>query len=230
MHCGMAAHTPESRVQEARLLASPFIRTAQNGRYIPTPPSVSQKTDRTVDPNKSKSGVPAVLGSDGEAGFEAGGDVELAAIPNPPSWARVAAPVLLATFILRACVAAPRVDCVLAPWPEKWTECSTSCGSGGTQTRVRVVATYAAHGGKPCPPGSRETMQERPCNVRPCPVDCALQGWGEWGECSSSCGGGVQWRKPSVRRRPAHGGEPCPGPARRACSTQPCPRAWQLWK
>ena len=107
---------------------------------------------------------------------------------------------------------------------------SPPIGRAAGLTRARAVATYAAHGGRPCPLDSRETLQERPCNARPCPVHCRLHAWGEWSDCSRSCGGGVQLREPRVRQWPAHGGQPCPGTERRACGTQPCPSAWQIWK
>ena len=208
-------HTPApgARGGGARLLASPFVRAASSRQARPA----------------SDLGEAKVI-FEGEGEIE-GAAVPVAAVPAPPAWARAAAPVLVAVLVLRACLSPSRVDCVLAPWPEEWGACSTSCGArAGTQTRARAVATYAAHGGRPCPLDSRETLQERPCNARPCPVHCRLHAWGEWSDCSRSCGGGVQLREPRVRQWPAHGGQPCPGTERRAGGTQPCPSAWQIWK
>ena len=44
--------------------------------------------------------------------------------------------------------------------------------------------------------------------------------WGDWGECSVTCGGGTQTRNRSCTNPPvAHGGRPCVGPTE---MTQDC--------
>ena len=47
--------------------------------------------------------------------------------------------------------------------------------------------------------------------------------WGGWGECSTSCNGGVQYRNPVVKVQSAHGGKACPYEDKRACNTGDCP-------
>ena len=55
-------------------------------------------------------------------------------------------------------------------------------------------------------------------------VDGAWLTWSKFGECSVSCGGGVQWRS-RVCEPPLHDGKPCEGPEREQqnCSINACP-------
>eukprot|EP00746_Dinoflagellata_sp_MGD_P126039 gnl/MRDRNA2_/MRDRNA2_60966_c0_seq1.p1 gnl/MRDRNA2_/MRDRNA2_60966_c0~~gnl/MRDRNA2_/MRDRNA2_60966_c0_seq1.p1 ORF type:complete len:1834 (+),score=388.57 gnl/MRDRNA2_/MRDRNA2_60966_c0_seq1:203-5503(+) len=97
------------------------------------------------------------------------------------------------------------VDCEWGPWGT-WNTCSHTCG-GGSKTASRPVAVEKAHGGKPCEgPSSKETS----CNPMPCPVDCEVNQWAEWGECSVTCGQGTQMRKRTVSQSALHGGNICP--------------------
>ena len=115
------------------------------------------------------------------------------------------------------------VDCVLSNW-SNWGNCSASCG-GGTQTRTRTIITQPQHGGNPC----NSQQENRSCNTQPCPVDCQLSQWGEWGDCSASCGGGTQTRTRTIITQPQHGGNPCNSQQEnRSCNTQPCPVDCQL--
>merc|ERR1719316_196288 len=41
--------------------------------------------------------------------------------------------------------------------------------------------------------------------------DCLLKPWGDWGECSHSCGGGRKVRLRQIALHPAGGGKACPG-------------------
>ena len=108
-----------------------------------------------------------------------------------------------------------------------------SCG-GGTQTCSRSCTNPpAAHGGKPCIgvkemtqdcnkdvfcPGTK-TRERVFCYTRNhfkylCffPVNGGWTTWGDWSECSVTCGGGTQTRSRSCTNPPvAHGGKPCLG-------------------
>merc|ERR1719265_1232740 len=58
------------------------------------------------------------------------------------------------------------------------------------------------------------------------PVDGGWSDFGEWSECSKSCGGGTQSRSKSCTNpAPANGGKDCEGEAieNRACNAQECP-------
>lgn len=69
--------------------------------------------------------------------------------------------------------------------------CSKSCG-GGKQTRLRRVATRAAHGGRACTAHLTEIAD---CNTAACPMDaCKVTQWGAWTTCSVTCGGGEHSR------------------------------------
>eukprot|EP01052_Picozoa_sp_SAG31_P008682 SAG31_NODE_442_length_15661_cov_4.132245_1_plen_601_part_10 len=88
-----------------------------------------------------------------------------------------------------------------------WTDCSRDCiamnGDVGTQIRTFQVVVQAEHGGTECIATHREQdVQE--CNVFNCPVD-AVCGWGDWDECTSTCGGGTQQRFWTELQPPAFG-------------------------
>merc|ERR1719310_388808 len=81
-------------------------------------------------------------------------------------------------------------DCEVGEWQPG--ECSVECG-GGERTITREVVTPASNGGAECPP----MIEKEPCNMQPCPIDCVVDMWSEFGACSKDCGGGIQTR---VRR------------------------------
>jgi len=109
--------------------------------------------------------------------------------------------------------------CAWSEW-EEWPTCSVTCGGGVVQrsrTRRNAEAT--------CDGGSRQ-IEERTCGLGECPVDCSWGLWTEWpeGQCTTTCGGGVQERHRVVTNA-GTGGKPCEGNAteNRPCNDQPCP-------
>jgi len=92
--------------------------------------------------------------------------------------------------------------------------CSVTCGDG-TQFRTRSCTNPApGPGGNPC---EGEEREELPCSA---PTQCGVWStWGDWGECTVSCGGGEQVRSRSCPDNA------CEGEAeeKRACGTGDCP-------
>ncbi|CEM31478.1 unnamed protein product, partial [Vitrella brassicaformis CCMP3155] len=110
-----------------------------------------------------------------------------------------------------------KTDCTVSDWSE-WDKCSEECG-GGTQSRTRTVVEPDQSGGAPCP----ELSEERACNEDPCAVDCEVGSWGNFSECSKSCGGGTRTRNRTVEVEPSDDGDQCPDlEETEECNTQPC--------
>merc|ERR1719502_1218290 len=93
-------------------------------------------------------------------------------------------------------------DCEVGEWQPG--ECSVEC-AGGERVLTREVVTPAANGGAECPP----MIEVEPCNMQPCPIDCVVDEWSEFGACSKDCGGGIQSRVRRAITEDEHGGEPC---------------------
>lgn len=98
------------------------------------------------------------------------------------------------------------VNCVWKPFGA-WGKCSKTC-AGGVQKRTRGVARAAAHGGKKCTGAAEESKK---CNEQPCPVDCKYAEWGEWADCSVTCGNGTRKHAREVETEAQHGGAECEG-------------------
>eukprot|EP00929_Paragymnodinium_shiwhaense_P010905 TRINITY_DN11597_c0_g1_i1.p2 TRINITY_DN11597_c0_g1~~TRINITY_DN11597_c0_g1_i1.p2 ORF type:complete len:380 (-),score=75.99 TRINITY_DN11597_c0_g1_i1:88-1227(-) len=125
-------------------------------------------------------------------------------------------------------------DCRWGQW-EVWSACSRSCGMGSL-LRMRSK-THKRGNGADCDGLDRERNN---CNVEPCPVDCLIAQWNEWGVCSKTCGGpsepGKKERVRGLQRRAQHGGKPCEDASweSRICNHllhQSCPRdcRWGDW-
>merc|ERR1719311_1974279 len=84
-------------------------------------------------------------------------------------------------------------DCEVGEWQPG--ECSVE----------REVVTPASNGGAECP----IMIEKEPCNMQPCPIDCVVDVWSEFGACSKDCGGGIQTRVRRAITEDEHGGEPC---------------------
>lgn len=109
------------------------------------------------------------------------------------------------------------VNCAVSAWGA-WGECNKACG-GGKQFQTRSVTRAAAHGGAACPALS----QSKDCNTQGCPVNCVVNDFGAWGECTKTCGGGKQTKTRSVETAAANGGNACPALSmEQACNEQIC--------
>ena len=110
------------------------------------------------------------------------------------------------------------VNCEVSEWRNEGN-CSATCG-GGTQLQVRDITQEPLHGGRECGPLNRNI----PCNTQECPINCQLSEWQNNGECSKSCGTGVQQQNRTILIPSQFGGTAC-GPLNRSvpCNTEPCP-------
>jgi len=119
------------------------------------------------------------------------------------------------------------MDCEVSDWQAG--ECSKSCG-GGVQKLTRAITVHPV-GGAGCPP----LEMERTCSEDPCPVDCVLQDWTEWGSCSAECNGGVKQKLRNVVTEPENGGAACGDTSVvESCNVQSCDEPcvlsdWTQW-
>ncbi|XP_078490117.1 uncharacterized protein LOC100185217 isoform X1 [Ciona intestinalis] len=119
----------------------------------------------------------------------------------------------------------PNNPCSSGSWGDyqQWSTCTENCG-GGTRTRTRSC-DGGSIGSTGCPSG--EESQTEPCNTHNCP---AWNDWGNWGECTASCGGGT---REATRTCNTFGqaGATCSGAATKseACNATPCP-TWNEWQ
>eukprot|EP00397_Hematodinium_sp_SG-2012_P001621 GEMP01001625.1.p1 GENE.GEMP01001625.1~~GEMP01001625.1.p1 ORF type:complete len:660 (+),score=106.93 GEMP01001625.1:1164-3143(+) len=101
------------------------------------------------------------------------------------------------------------VDCGFSEWNE-WGSCSCTCN--GVRERIRHITLFPQKGGKECDGALKEV---KPCNYEKClkgePRDCLLSTWGDWGQCSSKCDGGVNQRARHIEQQAEFEGAPCEG-------------------
>ena len=81
----------------------------------------------------------------------------------------------------------PDVCPVWTDWTD-WTECSATCG-GGIRAKVRDCVLPDVRGALQCPGSDKLTES---CNEKSCPI---LTQWGDWTECSATCGGGKRFKR-----------------------------------
>merc|ERR1719316_500733 len=93
-------------------------------------------------------------------------------------------------------------DCEEGDW--QIGECSEECG-GGERTNTREIISPARAGGAEC----GVLLEKESCNMQPCPIDCVVGEWSEYGMCSAPCGGGIQTRVRQPLTDAEHGGKPC---------------------
>jgi hypothetical protein len=94
------------------------------------------------------------------------------------------------------------------------------------------VITPANKFGAACGPQA----DEQACSTQACPDNCILADtWNAWGDCSVTCGGGVQTRTKNVVRQAKNGGTACgPTSVSQVCGATNCPIdckmiAWSAW-
>ncbi|KAJ7389347.1 hypothetical protein OS493_032204 [Desmophyllum pertusum] len=131
-----------------------------------------------------------------------------------------------------SCTGAPRKEqaCTKNPcsidggWSSwsTWTTCSQSCGRGFQERSRSCTHPAPSNGGKTCQGAARESHG---CNTQSCPVHGGWSKWGNWAECSVTCGAGVMSRERHCDNPvPAYGGRRCEGSNNdsKSCSTDVC--------
>ena len=107
-------------------------------------------------------------------------------------------------------------DCAITA-ASAWSTCTKTCG-GGSQTRT--ISRRPAFQNAVCP----DTQQTQGCHMENCPVDCAMDTFGDWGACSRTCGTGERTRSRKVLTYPAFGGKQCLHvDETQVCNTSNCP-------
>lgn len=108
-----------------------------------------------------------------------------------------------------------------------FSRCSKTCGNG-TMTRSRNCTNPdPRHNGKNCS-SLGPSIDIQPCNVFPCPIDGGYTLWGNFTQCTLSCGIGTMYRTRNCTNPVSqHGGKNCSviGPAMevKTCNEHPCP-------
>ena len=106
-------------------------------------------------------------------------------------------------------------DCEVTDWSAD--ECSATC-DGGIQKLTRAISVHPV-GGAECPP----LEMQRACGEEECPINCELEDWTEWGDCSAECNGGVKEKIRNVLKVPQFGGDPCgESSVAESCNMQSC--------
>ncbi|KAL9988946.1 hypothetical protein ACROYT_G003444 [Oculina patagonica] len=121
-----------------------------------------------------------------------------------------------------------RVDGGYSQWTV-FSKCTKSCGTG-TRFRTRTCNNPVPRfGGQNCSVHG-EDMQTFKCNMNPCPVDGGYSPWSSFGECSVTCGNGVQKRERSCNNpAPMFDGLSCdklelgPSVETKECKKDMCP-------
>ncbi|XP_041374550.1 thrombospondin type-1 domain-containing protein 4-like [Gigantopelta aegis] len=101
---------------------------------------------------------------------------------------------------LRSPVYASPLDGIYSWRISGFSECSTTCGGGSQVTEIVCVKgnSQVVVTADNCEPTNIPRRQTVACNTQPCPPD-----WepADWGECSRTCGMGIQSRTVECRRR-----------------------------
>ncbi|KAL9952092.1 hypothetical protein ACROYT_G039299 [Oculina patagonica] len=115
-----------------------------------------------------------------------------------------------------------------------WSECSVTCGDGQQERSRTCTNPPPSNGGAECSGSDKET---KPCNNGPCTVDGGWSDFGDWSECSATCGGGIKERRRTCTSPPpSNGGACCVGDNVEAerCNTESCKEeivygGWSVW-
>ncbi|XP_020630188.1 coadhesin-like isoform X2 [Orbicella faveolata] len=96
------------------------------------------------------------------------------------------------------------------PWG-KFGECTVTCGGGVRQKERPCNNPEPKYLGKTCEEQELgPSIETEACNGDPCPVNGGYGPWGEFGECTVTCGGGVRQRERQCNKpEPKYSGKTC---------------------
>jgi uncharacterized protein YegL len=126
-------------------------------------------------------------------------------------------------------------DCETTGWVSG--DCSVACDDtlvGGLKPMERqIIVSNSSFYGLPCP----ELSLQQKCGQFKCPIDCEVDDWSDWSECTRECGGGTETRSRNIKTKPAFGGKGCdPLTDVQSCATNtPCnkhcvlSKVWTPW-
>ena len=136
-------------------------------------------------------------------------------IETAQKWGGKACPVLSET---QDCQIKPcPIDCTVSDFTD-WSKCDKECGPGH-EIRTRTITRKDKYGGKVCPALS----ESRTCQDKPCPIDCVVSGYSDWGSCSEDCGPGTKTATRTVTTAAQYGGKACPALSKStSCEDKPC--------
>lgn len=103
-----------------------------------------------------------------------------------------------------------------------WSPCSASCAYGSKRRGRQCDKPFPRYNGKNC---SDMFIEDTSCYSGPCPINGGFSNWEVWGDCSTTCGGGMKTRKRKCDNPiPAFGGNNCSNPFSEVqnCNSFPC--------
>eukprot|EP00929_Paragymnodinium_shiwhaense_P000590 TRINITY_DN100839_c0_g1_i1.p1 TRINITY_DN100839_c0_g1~~TRINITY_DN100839_c0_g1_i1.p1 ORF type:complete len:1646 (+),score=391.32 TRINITY_DN100839_c0_g1_i1:63-5000(+) len=124
-----------------------------------------------------------------------------------------------------------KLPCTFSDWSE-WSDCTATC-NGGQSLRTRRLMSEPRNGGE-CPDKSLQEVKS--CSTATCDeeLDCELTGWGDWSECSATCGEGLTSRTRDVKKYSKDWGKGCNGALKEvaSCEEKKCHQSdckWGHW-
>ncbi|CAL1127820.1 unnamed protein product [Cladocopium goreaui] len=152
-----------------------------------------------------------------------------AALVNSPEAEALLSNRSLKELFVRALLLIPRAAqiCHLVPLIASGTS-----GQSGVHALPPVARGFFAQDGGHICWGTED--DEQVCTLNPCPVDCTMGDWTQWGTCSTTCGPGSQLRLRGIRVGPANGGQECSADLNetKECDPGVCPVdcQWSSWE
>jgi hypothetical protein len=109
-------------------------------------------------------------------------------------------PACVDRFVWRPCTMSKPCPCTAFGDWSAWSACNVTCGTGYA-TRTRGPQSV-------CDSYNSVLQQTVECTT-PCPADCTMTAWAEWGACTKSCGvtGGVRTRTRAIDQPALFGGQ-----------------------